>query len=158
MDASASRAFQKIKSQFGDPEMIVGGADSRKRSDADGRTIRYFSNQVFGRGVPVKSMNEERFSKSVQYDKLDYLIKDYQGNRRFCIAENFISLDTQSRRGLREMVVQDQWLDESKRREGDFLPKNKEIRVQHVRDAILMGAAGVMSPPTMFDEGEIVAR
>lgn len=157
MDASASRAFQKIKAMFGDPEMIVGGADSQTRSNADGRTIRYYSNQIFGPGIPVKAMNEQRFSKSIQYDKLSYLIKDYRGFRRFCIAENFVSLDTQSRRGLKEMFEQDQWLEESKRREGDFLPKNKEIRVQHVRDALLMGAAGVMSPPTFFDSGEIAA-
>jgi hypothetical protein len=146
-DASAARAFSLLDSHFGRPLMVVAGNDVNTRSTVDGRTVSYFAKQIWG-NVIIKPCAESLFDKQLQYDKLSYLIQQSgTGHRRFTIARDFVSLDKQSKRGIREMIEEDEWPEESKRRPQDFLPKGKEVTVQHIRDALLMGAVMHMSPP-----------
>lgn len=145
-DASASRAFQRLRAEFGTPVGVVAGADINTRSSGDGRTIAYFVEQVWP-GASIYACSERHYDKQMQYDKLTFLIKSVVGNRRFTVAKNFVSLDKNSKRGVREMLEEDAMPEISRRRPSDVLPKNKEIVVQHVRDAMLMGAVKIMSPP-----------
>jgi hypothetical protein len=145
-DASASRAFQVLKQEFGTPAGITAGADVNTRASTDGRTIAYFAQQIWA-NVRIYPCNESKFSKQIQYDRMNYLICSANGERRFTVARDYKSFDPDSHRGVIEMLEQDAWPDKDKRRPTDVLPKNKEIVVQHVRDALLMGAAMIMSPP-----------
>jgi hypothetical protein len=146
-DASASRAFQRLRQEYGIPTAVVGGADMNTASNTDGRTVAYFVENIFGAGVPIYPCSERRYHKQLQYDQLTYLMCTTNGERRFTIARDFVSLDPDSKRGIREMIDQDAWPVMEKRRPNEVLPKNKEILVQHIRDALLMGAVKLMAPP-----------
>jgi hypothetical protein len=146
-DASATRAFKLLDSHFGCPAAIVAGADINTRDRGTGRTVSYFAQQVWG-NVQILPCDEDISSRQIQYDRMSYLVESSNGQRRFCVARDYKELDDNAKRGVLQMFEEDAWPDESKRRAGDFLPKNKEIMVQHVRDALLMGAYQIMSPPT----------
>ncbi|MCP4549709.1 MAG: hypothetical protein GY835_24905 [bacterium] len=145
-DASASRAFRLMRDHFGIPAGIVGGADINTAASTDGKTIAYFAQEIFG-NVPIYPCSERQVDKQIQYDLMSFLVCAANNERRFTVARDFVALDQDSRRGVREMFEEDAWPDESRRRPSDFLPKNREITVQHVRDALLMGAAKIMNPP-----------
>lgn len=149
-DGSASRALALIKRQFGVPQMIVSGADMTTRSSADAKTPLYFARSIFG-GVPVKSISGWQADKQIQYDMLDYLIRSHDGVRRFCVHSNFVSLEQEAKRGVKELVKQDSWPDNAGKVRGVFF--QKEGRLEHVRDALLYGAVGVMSPPMHIPTG-----
>lgn len=157
IDASAARAFQILKDHFGSPAAISAGADINTSNSADGRTVAYFANQVFGYSPRIYPCSEDIFNKQLQYDKLSYLVCSSTRQRRFTVAKNFVALDPYSRRGVIEMFKEDEWPDERKRRATDFLPKNKEIKVQHVRDALMMCAASILSPPDWAPKKEYAA-
>lgn len=151
-DADASRAFQELKTHFGTPVLITGGKDMNTAANTDGKTIAYFAEQTWG-NVEIFPVSERVYHKRIQYNRMNFLIcaaYNAQGQRfrerRFTIAQDFASLEPRSNRGVREMFLEDQWPDIEERRQGDFLPKNKDIIVQHTRDALLMGAT-IMSPP-----------
>ncbi len=146
-DASAARAFAIIKEHFGTPIGVTAGADVNTRAITDGTTVSYFAQQCFG-SIPIYPCNESMYSKQVQYDNLSYLMCSYAGNeRRFTVARKFAELDPDSKRGVKQMLEVDEWPDETKRRASDFLPKNRECKVQHTRDALLMGMSQ-LSPPS----------
>lgn len=145
-DANASRAFQILKTHFGTPVCVVAGKDVNTRDAVQGRTVAYFANQIWG-NVGVIPVDESVYSKQIQYDRLSFLMQSASGHRRFCIARDFAALDPESRRGVREMINEDEWPPEDRRRPSDFLPKNRDNIVQHTRDALLMGTVAVMSPP-----------
>ncbi len=156
-DASASRAFQRIKQEFGTPVAITGGADMYKTMDTDARTVAYFAEQTFGNRAHILPCSERLYDKQIQYDRLNYLFCSAAKERRFTVARDFVSLDTRSKRGVREMILEDAWPTEDKRRLTDFLPKGKDNTVQHTRDALLMGAAMVMSPPEWLHTEQLTA-
>lgn len=146
-DASASRAFQRIKAEFGRPIGISAGADIGTRAQTDGRTVAYFAEQVFGSATRINPVNESMYSKQLQFDVLSYLMCSSGGERRFTVARDFVSLDKDSHRGVIEMIDEDQQPPIDKRRVGEILPKSRDNIVQHTRDALLMGAAAFMRPP-----------
>ena len=145
-DASAARSFALLKENFGTPVGVTAGADVNTRAATDGSTVSYFAQQCFG-NAPVYPCNESVYSKQVQYDVLSFLMCSAINERRFTIARDFVSLDPYSSRGVREMIEEDEWPEETKRRPTDFLPKNKDNVVQHTRDALLMGFSQ-LSPPS----------
>ncbi|MCP4604509.1 MAG: hypothetical protein GY847_28975 [Proteobacteria bacterium] len=147
-DASASRAFQRMKREFGSPVAVTGGADLNTSSSTDGRTVSYFAQAIFGPQTRILPCNERRYNKQIQYDSLSFLMCSANNERRFTIARDFVSLDPDSHRGVREMIIEDEYLPVDKRRPGDVLPKNKEVIVQHTRDALLMGSTMVMNSPS----------
>ncbi len=151
-DASAARAFSIIKENFGTPVGITAGADVNTRATTDGTTVSYFAQQCFG-NVPIYPCNESVYSKQVQYDRLSYLVCSASGERRFTVARDFVELDPDSKRGVRQMLEVDEWPDESKRRASDFLPKNRECKVQHTRDALLMGFSQLSPPSWSYGNG-----
>jgi hypothetical protein len=148
-NSNAADAFDKLRTEFGTPVAVVAGEDLEKGADTDGRNIRYFVNYTWGPEVMIHSCSERRYNKLMQWNRLAYLFRSTSGERRLCVARDFVALDTQSKRGVIEMIEQDQFMPEDKRRD-EPLPKNREVRVQHVRDALLMGAAEVMAPPSWY--------
>jgi hypothetical protein len=152
LDASASRAFQRLKTEFGTPVAVTGGADINTRSNTDGSTISKFATNIFGPSVQIFPCNESIYNKQLQFDSLSRLMCTTIGDRRFTIARNFVSLDTESNRGVREMIDEDQYPPIEKRRINEILPKNKDNIVQHTRDALLMGAVAIMDPPDWAED------
>jgi hypothetical protein len=151
-DASASRAFQRLKKEFGTPVAVTGGADINTRSNTDGSTISKFATNIFGPSVQIFPCNESIYNKQLQFDSLSRLMCTTIGDRRFTIARDFVSLDTESNRGVREMIDEDQYPPIEKRRINEILPKNKDNIVQHTRDALLMGAVAIMDPPDWAED------
>jgi len=145
-DASAMRAFNRLDAEFGRPAGVVAGKDIDTRSDGDGTTVSYFVQNVWG-NVPVYPAPEDMASKQFQYDCAQFMVCDSMQRRRLTIARDFVSLDLDSRRGLREMVDEDAHPPLDKRSPNEFLPKGRENTVQHIRDALLMGTEMIMRPP-----------
>lgn len=147
-DGSASRAFQRLGDLYGRPCCIVGGADMNTRSVSAGDTAMYFARQVWGEDVMVKIADGWIADKQVQYNRTTYLIRDAVGARRFCVSKDIQSLDSHStrKRGILDVMAQDTWPDNVKRRRVEFFPK--EGVLEHCRDALLYGAVCEMAPPT----------
>lgn len=143
-DASASRAFQRLKTEFGTPVAVVGGMDLGKRQEV-GSSIEDLVAEVWGPYVQVIKMSERQYAKQIQFDRLSYLLKSYHGDRHFTVAKNFKSLDPYSKRGVLEALDEYQYRDIP--RDSEFLPKGADQPLCHVSDALMMGAVGVMSPP-----------
>lgn len=146
-DASATRAFTLLKQHFGTPTEIVAGADVDTANSVTGDTVAYHASEVWGNSVRITPSSERYYKKQIQYDRLNFGICDALGNRRLTVARDYVSLDQDSHRGLLNMFEEDEWPELDKRRPSDFLPKGKDNVVQHVRDALLMGAVEVMFRP-----------
>jgi hypothetical protein len=147
-DASAQRAFQLLDMHFGSPVAVVAGADLDTGASTDGETVAQVVDRVWGPGVVrIFTCDEHRVHKLTQFDCLNYLWCSSGNERRLTIARDFVSLDKESHRGVREMVQEDQWMEDDKKRVNEILPKNKEIIVQHIRDSLLMWAATIGFPP-----------
>lgn len=149
-DGSATRAFEMLRNRFGIPASVTAGADINTRGSGEGKSIAYFAKQMFGDNIRINPVSECWADKRIQHDLLLFLIRSGKGNRRFAIAdsEHYQELDADSKRGVRQVMVQDQWPEEEEKNPAHFLPKNKECRVQHCRDALLMGAVSTMAPPS----------
>jgi hypothetical protein len=145
-DGSASRAFQYLKAQYGIPAAIVAGQDQAARDKYEAKTLSHPTRNVFG-NVRIMPAPEDKASKVIMFDCLSALICNGAGARRFTVAKNFRSHDEDSRRGVLEMLDEDEWRPIEKREPDEFLPKNRECYVQHVRDSLLMGTYKIMRPP-----------
>ncbi len=146
-DASAHRAFGKLQSMFGTPAAIVAGKDVNTKDRGDGHTVAFYARTVWG-NIRIYPCSERSEDRQIQYDLMSFLVLSHgDGHRRFTIARDFVSLEPDSHRGVREMILEDAWPAQDDIREGDTLPKNKEILVQHTRDALLMGTRMVMNKP-----------
>jgi hypothetical protein len=150
-DASASRAFQRLKTEFGFPALITGGTDMDKTDDVQGKTIAAEARQIWS-NVSIVAVSERTYHKRSQFDSMNFLMYSATGHRRFAVARDFVSIDEHHRykRGVREMIHEDEWPKREERRESDYLPKNKNILVQHTRDALLMWAVTVHSPQWVY--------
>ncbi|MCK5610751.1 hypothetical protein KAR91_53250 [Candidatus Pacearchaeota archaeon] len=146
-DASASRAFRILDSNFGSPCCVVAGADIHKRDGGSGKTMAYFSKQVWS-NVPIIPVSEKVFDRQVQYDRMSYMVCSGKGERRLTVAKNFVSLDPDSKRGVLEMFEEDAFPENREMAKNEILPKDSNNVVQHIRDALLMGTVAKMSPPT----------
>lgn len=153
-DGSASRALQILKQHFGNPASVAVGADVNTRSNTDASTPMYFVTQIFGavHTIPVSGWYGD---KMVQHDKVQYLIMDSAGRRRLCISEGLVSIDEDPRkkRGIRELMAQDTYPENAGKAGKQFL--EKDGRLEHVRDALLYGAVGIMQPPAMQKDNRV---
>jgi len=156
-DASAMRAFSKLKALYGTPMAVVAGADVSTTSSTEGKNAAFYVKSIFGQGVRIYPCSERKYAKLQQHDQFLYMLGSTSGKRRFTIARDFVELDTESVRGLQQMLAEDEWPPLDKRRASDALPKNKDNVVQHVRDAILMGTVMIMAPPDWLQNAESAA-
>lgn len=158
-DGSAARAFSRLRDMYGYPVSVTAGADINTRGSGEGKSIAYFAKQAFGDNITIKPVSERNFDKQIQYDRLSYVICDSSDRRRFCVADpridkktgkraKYKEIDQDSKRGVIQVMEQDEWPDLDKRVPSQFLPKNKECMIQHCRDALLMGAVSTMAPPS----------
>lgn len=150
-DGNVRRCLEVVKQHFGTPAGFAAGVGLNTRSDGDGSTPAYFVQKVFG-NIPILACDESAFTKQIQYDVTTSAFATATGRRRLTVARDIVSLDTDSHRGIREMIQEDCWLEPDKRRPGDVLPKNKEILVQHARDALLMIVSSVINTPQWAKE------
>lgn len=144
-DASAVRAFNILKENFGMPRAVTGGNDVGTRVNTDGKSIAYHAQKVWP-NVRILPVDEQMHDKQIQYDRFSYMICSGDGNRRFCIAKNFRQIEPEGRRGVLQVMEEDVW-PEQKSSATEFLPKRAEVMIQHTRDALLMGTVAVMAPP-----------
>jgi hypothetical protein len=155
-DASAVRAFGLLKENFGRPIEIVGGADINSRNSVTGETVSQVASEIWS-NVRVTPSSEQYYKKQIQFDALNGGICKHNGTRRFTIARDFINLSPESMRGLNEMWEEDEYLPIDKQQSGHFLPKGHDCVVQHVRDALLMGAVETMFRPNWLPSSEHAA-
>jgi hypothetical protein len=155
-DGSASRAFQILYQNFGNPVHVVAGADVHTRANTDAKTVAYFAEQIFG-AVPITPITGWLADKQIQYDRMSYLISSVTGERRFCASEHLVTLgcDERHMRGVLELMKQDTWPENAGKVRGVFL--SKEGRLEHIRDALLYGAVGLMHPPNFGKTGQLAA-
>jgi hypothetical protein len=154
-EGNVRRAFGIIKEHFGTPAGISAGADIDTANSVTGTSAAYFAEKIFG-SIPIYPCSERTFAKQLQYDSTTALFCTATGRRRLTVAKDFVSLDPGSHRGILEMIKEDCWLDQDKRRPGDVLPKNREILVQHIRDALMMCVTMVMKTPEWDYDGDVV--
>jgi hypothetical protein len=153
-DASASRAFQRLKAEFGTPVGVVAGADIKTRSTVSGETVAYFASNTWG-SVPIYPAGESRGEKIRQLDMLNFLICSSDDNRRFTVARDFVSIEDESHRGVRECLLEYVHKPTNEQESGYIIPKGKDQTLCHVADALLMGAEMVMSPPQWLLRNEL---
>jgi hypothetical protein len=144
-DGSAIRAFNILNENFGAPVAVTAGQDVNTRSRTDGKSIAYFANKVWPH-AKILPTSESFMDRQIQFDRFSYLIRDGRGNRRFCVAKDFIELEPEGNRGVKQMLEEDVWPDDPSS-STEFLPKKADIKIQHIRDALLNGAVMVMAPP-----------
>ena len=155
-DASASRAFQRLNTEFGRPAGVVAGADIGTRSTTDGLTVAAMAKQIWG-NVRLYPFNEAIYTKQIMLNSLSYLIRSSSGHRRLTIARNFTALDPDSHRGVREMLVEYTYRPQEERRLNEYWPKGSDQPLSHVADALMFGAAEIMAPPTFTKRKEWAA-
>lgn len=143
-DGSVSRALQRLHS-YGNPSIVVVGADINTRSQGDARTPMYFANQAYP-GTPVHPIDGWMSNKQIQYDRVSAMILDVRGERRLCVSEDIHTIGGETGRGIMELVQQDTWPENSGKVRGQFLAKDG--RLEHVRDALLYGC--VHTSPASF--------
>jgi hypothetical protein len=153
-DAYASRAFQRLKAEFGTPVGVVAGADIKTRSTVSGETVAYFASNIWG-SVPIYPAGESRGEKMRQLDMFKFLICSSDDNRRFTVARDFISLEDESHRGVRECLLEYVHVPINERESGYIIPKGKDQPLCHVADALLMGAEMIMAPPQWLLRNEL---
>jgi hypothetical protein len=154
-DGSTGTVMRRICEDYGNPCRVVAGADLRTRDSAGGETSEYFVHSVIGGDVPITTIDGWIADKEIQHDSLSRLLCSNTGKRRLYVSKNLHSHDPESDRGVMQLFQQDQWPEESSIRRGEYLPK--EGRLEHMRDALLYGAVGVMSPPRYSYTKEIAA-
>lgn len=144
-DASAVRAFDIIDETFGRPAAITAGKDVNTRNSVTGKSVAHAAMQVWPniKIIPTAEAYEDR---QIQYDRLSFAICSGDGNRRFCVAKDFVEIEPEGRRGVKQMLEEDVWPDEPSSAT-EFLPKQAGIMIQHTRDALLNGAVSIMAPP-----------
>jgi hypothetical protein len=153
-DASASRAFQRLKAEFGTPVGVVAGADIKTRSTVSGETVAYFASNTWG-SVPIYPAGESRGEKIRQLDMLNFLICSSDDNRRFTVARDFVSIEDESHRGVRECLLEYVHKPTNEQESGYIIPKGKDQPLCHVADALLMGAEMIMAPPQWLLRNEL---
>jgi hypothetical protein len=154
-DASVSRAFQLLDREFGTPAGVCAGGDIQTRSSTDGSTVAFFVRQMWGAGCRIFVANESTAGKMLQLTMLNRLINTTVGARRFTVAKNFRSLDPDSRRGVRETLLEYTHRPVDERDVGYVIPKGRQYPLCHCADSLLMGAVEVMSPPQWLKQSEL---
>lgn len=153
-DGSAMRAFGILKNRFGTPAGISAGNDMSSRDKGDGKTVAYFARKVWG-NVPLFPCDESQTSKQIQFDIMSFLFRANSDEVRLCVAKDFEEIEPEGKRGMKQMIEEDSW-SEKPGSSTEFLPKTSDVTVQHVRDALLMGAEKIMAPPTWaFNENRV---
>jgi hypothetical protein len=152
-DASAGRAFSLLKEHYGTPIGVTAGADVETRAITDGSTVSYFVQQAFG-NVPIYPCNESVFNKQIQGDVFSGLIKrGKDGARRFTVARNFNQLDPDSRRGVLQVLEEDEYPEQGKGQFDQPFPKGNQFPLCHARDALLMGFSQLSPPSWSYGNG-----
>jgi hypothetical protein len=141
-DGSVDSILREIKQEYGTPIRIVAGADLTTRSSTDAKTAQWFVTRHFGQvtTTPVKGWIAD---KEIQHAQLSYGIRDTRERRRFCVSKKLQRHYPETKRGIIELMEQDQWPE--KVNGMTFMPK--EHRLEHVRDAAMYGAVACMWPP-----------
>ena len=143
-DPSAEAAFKRIKDEFGIPAVLVAGGDVNTRNSVTGTSARQMAKNVFGSDIEVRGMSEHIAVKEPAFNRLRYLQRSAIGVRRFTVAENFIELDTQTKRGVRQTL--EEYAMRDVKRSGEFLPKGADQPWCHCADAMIAGAGKLMAP------------
>jgi hypothetical protein len=140
-DGAVETVLSEVDAAYGRPLMVVAGADVNKRSDTDSRTPAMLVTNVWGQ-VPVIPIKGWMGDKILQHGRLNYGILDTRGRRSFCVSKNLIQHYPKTKRGILQLMKEDTWPEKGR----NFM--EKEGRLEHVRDALLYGAIGLMFKPS----------
>ncbi len=135
--AGPAHVLQRINAEYGAPFKVIVGSDVDSRWVGDtSKTPRVFFRQMWGEGVPVTSPTGSSTDKEIQRHVLEGRIFNTDGDRRLCVSKDLVSHDAeqqQDKRGILEVMRQDQWPDDPRSSEG--MPKDGWL--EHTRDAAL---------------------
>jgi hypothetical protein len=148
-EGSAEAMFRRINADYGRPAVIVAGHDMTTGDSASGKTAQYFATTQWG-GVQTKIVKGWIADKEIQHSRMSGMIHNTKNERRFCISQYFKSHDD-TKRGLRELMLEDTWCDTNYRGKSTKNGMPKEGRLEHIRDALLYGTVGMMSKPTFAE-------
>ena len=116
--------------------------------------MAYFAQNIWG-PVPIHPADESKGGKLRGMDRMNYLLNSTQDHRRFCVAKNFKSMDPDSRRGVREALLEFVHVPLEERQEDYIYPKGHDQPLCHIADALMMGASQIMAPPSFMRQGEL---
>lgn len=143
------RILPLIIDRFGDGcGGIVCGHDIDTRDSTRGDTVAMLVQQHLG-SVPQRIVGRPGdwwSDKILQHSSLSGGILDTQGRRRFCVAKDFYQENPKTKRGILDMMRQDQWPREDDGKAAHRLKKDGKL--EHVRDAAMYGAVSMMFPPS----------
>jgi hypothetical protein len=160
-DGSASRAFQALDREFGvqaggnPPAGVCAGGDIDTRENTHGSTVAYYVRRMWGSSTLIYAARESRAHKTRQLDIMNRMICTNKGHRRFTVAKGFRSIEPDSRRGIRETLLEYTHKPIDEREDGYVIPKGAKYPLCHCADAMLMGSEELMSPPQWIKQLEL---
>jgi hypothetical protein len=130
----------RIKSDYsGRPVAFCTGQDTENTANwVEGTKASEIiaSSELWSR-LPILYPQGRESYKSIQYDRLTGLICTREGRRRLLVSQKLVSHDKDTRRGVLQVMAQDEFPDGPRR--GEFL--NKDGTLEHMRDALFYWAA-----------------
>jgi hypothetical protein len=154
-DGDSQSLIRRIAGDYGMPERVFVGADLHTRSIVDGATSAYAFRQVWGGAVPVMPITGGLADKDLQYQVASSRLLNALGERRFCISSKLRQYPERSPRGIKTMLLADQWPSGRNIRVGETLPKDKRTNgkaaLEDVRDAWMYAMIG-LHPPKWVNE------
>jgi hypothetical protein len=132
--------FMRIKNYYpGRPANFCTGIDTEStKSWVEGsKASEIINHKDLYWDLPILHPSGGERYKSTQFDRASGLVCTYDGRRRFLVSDKLVSHDSENRRGILELMAQDEYPDGPKR--GDFL--NKDGKLEHMRDALFYWAA-----------------
>lgn len=147
----AAQTLNRIDAEYGRPSKVIVGSDVNTRSVGDASRPSLYFRQRWGEGVNIVSPTGSAADKQAQHHVLDGRILNTLGDRRFCVATELVSHDStqQNKRGVLEVMNEDQWPDDPRR--GEYLIK--EGILEHARDSILYFAMCQHPPHHVMQPG-----
>jgi hypothetical protein len=132
----------RIKAKLpGAPVAFCTGADTETTANwVDGiKASEVVQDKELWPGVSIRYPAGRDGYKSTQYDRLTGLICNHKSRRQLLVSEKLVSHDKENRRGVLEVMAQDEFPDGAKR--GEFLKKDGTL--EHIRDALFYWAASM---------------
>lgn len=146
----AEQTIQRISAAIGTPYRVVVGSDVDTRSIVDSSTAATYFRRAWGDGTEILAVRGRLADKGLQHMTTSACILDTRGSRRLLVSRDIVSHDSQSQRGILDVMRKDVWLDTP--RVGEFLPKTKGrpglADTEDTRDALMYGLI-ISEPPSV---------
>jgi Terminase-like family. len=103
-DGSVDGVAARIKQEYGQPAIVIAGADLETRGSGDAKRPSWFIRRHFG-GVQIRPIDGWIADKEIQYTQACFALHAADGKRRFCISAGLKSHDPDTKRGITEVML-----------------------------------------------------